>query len=135
MARSARTFASLVSAGVTVVRSLEMSEGTAGNVVVQDGFENLRRNAIRGMSLGDSAKQAKIFPVLVSQMMRIGEETGHLDQMLERVATWYDQELDEQIKATVSLLEPFMIVFVGGIIAIIAIAIFAPITSAIVQLS
>ena len=135
MARSARTFASLVSAGVTVVRSLEMSEGTAGNIVVQDGFENLRRNAIRGMSLGDSAKQAKIFPVLVSQMMRIGEETGHLDQMLERVATWYDQELDEQIKATVSLLEPFMIVFVGGIIAIIALAIFAPITSAIVQLS
>ncbi|MBQ7734232.1 MAG: type II secretion system F family protein [Synergistaceae bacterium] len=135
MARSARTFASLVSAGVTVVRSLEMSEGTAGNVVVQDGFETLRRNAIRGMSLGDSAKQAKIFPTLVSQMMRIGEETGHLDQMLERVATWYDQELDEQIKATVSLLEPFMIVFVGGIIAIIALAIFAPITSAIVQLS
>ena len=87
------------------------------------------------MSLGDSAKQAKIFPTLVSQMMRIGEETGHLDQMLERVATWYDQELDEQIKATVSLLEPFMIVFVGGIIAIIALAIFAPITSAIVQLS
>ena len=135
MARSARTFASLVSAGVTVVRSLEMSEGTAGNVVVQDGFETLRKNAIRGMSLGDSAKQAKIFPTLVSQMMRIGEETGHLDQMLERVATWYDQELDEQIKATVSLLEPFMIVFVGGIIAIIALAIFAPITSAIVQLS
>ena len=135
MARSARTFASLVSAGVTVVRSLEMASGTAGNIVVQDGFEELRKTAIRGMSLGDSAKQAKIFPVLVSQMMRIGEETGHLDQMLERVATWYDQELDEQIKATVSLLEPFMIVFVGGIIAIIALAIFAPITSAIVQLS
>ena len=71
----------------------------------------------------------------MSQMMRIGEETGHLDAMLERVAQWYDQELDEQVKATVSLLEPVMIVFVGGIIAIIAVSIFAPVTSAIVQLS
>ena len=78
---------------------------------------------------------AKIFPVLVCQMMRIGEETGHLDQMLERVATWYDQELDEQIRATVSLMEPMLIVFVGAVIAVIAISIFAPITSAIVQLA
>ena len=135
MARSARTFASLVSAGVPVIRSLEMAEGTAGNAVVAEGFDDLRSNAMKGVSLGDSARQAGIFPVLVSQMMRIGEETGHLDTMLERVATWYDQELDEQIKATVSLLEPVMIVFVGGIIAVIAVAIFSPVTSAIIQLS
>ena len=135
MARSARTFSSLVSAGVPVIRSLEMAEGTAGNSVVEEGFDELRSNAVKGVSLGDSARQAGIFPVLVSQMMRIGEETGHLDTMLERVATWYDQELDEQIKATTSLLEPVMIVFVGGIIAIIAVAIFSPVTSAIVQLS
>ena len=135
MARSSRTLSSLTAAGVPIVRGLEMAEGTANNVPVQEGYQELRKGIIRGMSLGDASKMAGILPILVSQMMRIGEETGHLDSMLERVATWYDQELDEQIKATVSLLEPLLIVFVGGIITIIAISIFAPITSAIVQLS
>ncbi len=135
MARSSRTLSALTAAGVPIVRGIEMAEGTAGNAAVQEGYANLRQGVIRGISLGDSARQAGIFPVLVSQMMRIGEETGHLDSMLERVATWYDQELDEQVKATVSLLEPMLIVFVGGIIAIIATSIFAPVTSAIIQLS
>ena len=135
MARSSRTLSALTSAGVPIVRGIEMAEGTANVVPVQKGYEELRKAIIRGVSLGDASKQAGIFPVLVSQMMRIGEETGHLDNMLERVATWYDRELDEQIKATISLIEPMLIVFVGGIIAIIAISIFAPVTSAIVQLS
>ena len=68
-------------------------------------------------------------------MMRIGEETGHLDDMLERVAAWYDQELDEQIKAMTSLMEPMMIVIVGGIVALIAMAIFGPITSVMSQMT
>ena len=135
MARSSRTLSALTGAGVPIIRSLEMAEGTANNVPIEEGYEELRKGVVRGLSLGDSAKMAKIFPVLICQMMRIGEETGHLDQMLERVATWYDQELDEQIRASVSLMEPMLIVFVGAIIAIIAISIFAPITSAIVQLS
>ena len=135
MARSSRTLSALTRAGVPIVRGIEMAEGTAGNAVVEEGYAHLRQGVIRGVSLGDSARQANIFPVLVTQMMRIGEETGRLDNMLERVATWYDQELDEQVKATVSLLEPMLIVFVGAIIAIIATSIFAPITSAIVQLS
>ncbi|MBQ7155063.1 MAG: type II secretion system F family protein [Synergistaceae bacterium] len=135
MARSSRTLAALTASGVPIIRSIEMAKGTAGNAAVEDGYEHLRTAVTRGVSLGEASKQAKIFPVLVSQMMRIGEETGHLDGMLERVAAWYDQELDEQIKATVSLLEPMMIVFVGAIIAVIAISIFAPITSSIVQLS
>ena len=135
MARSSRTLSALTAAGVPIVRGIEMAEDTAGNEAVKDGYKELRASVVRGVSLGDAAKNAGIFPVLVSQMMRIGEETGHLDAMLERVAMWYDQELDEQVKATVSLLEPVMIVFVGGIIAVIAVSIFAPVTSAIVQLS
>ena len=135
MARSSRTLSALTGAGVPIVRSIEMAEDTAGNEAVKDGYVEMRKSVVRGVSLGDAAKQAGIFPVLVSQMMRIGEETGHLDAMLERVATWYDQELDEQVKTTVSLLEPMMIVFVGAIIAVIAVSIFAPITSSIVQLS
>lgn len=135
MARSTRTFAALIGAGVPVALSVEMASGTANNIPVQDGYEIFRDAIIHGESLGDAAKSTKIFPVLICQMMRIGEETGHLDQMLERVASWYDQELDEQIRVSVSLIEPALIIFVGIIIAIIAISIFAPITSAITQIA
>jgi type IV pilus assembly protein PilC len=134
MARSSQTLASLVSAGVPILRGLEMAQEVADNVVIAKGFGDLLEAAKRGSNLGDAARAAKIFPVLICQMIRIGEETGHLDTMLEKVATWYDQELDEQIKAMTSLMEPVMIVFVGGIVALIAMAIFGPITSAISQL-
>ena len=129
MARSTQTLASLVSAGVPILRSLEMAEEVAGNDVIRVGFADLQASAKSGLPLGDAARHAKVFPPLVCQMMRIGEETGHLDEMLERVAAWYDQELDEQIKAMTSLMEPVMIVIVGGIVALIAMAIFGPITS------
>jgi len=134
MARSTQTLASLVSAGVPILRGLEMAEEVSGNDVIRAGFADLQASAKSGLNLGDAAKHAKVFPPLVCQMMRIGEETGHLDEMLERVATWYDQELDEQIKAMTSLMEPVMIVFVGGIVAVIAMAIFGPITSVMTQI-
>ena len=135
MARSSQTLASLVSAGVPILRGLEMAEEVAGNDVIRAGFAELQASAKSGLNLGDAAKNAKVFPPLVCQMMRIGEETGHLDEMLERVAAWYDQELDEQIKAMTSLMEPVMIVIVGGIVAVIAIAIFGPITSVMSQMT
>jgi len=134
MARSSQTLASLVSAGVPILRGLEMAKEVAGNILIEKGFESLLEAAKRGSNLGDAARGAKIFPILVCQMIRIGEETGHLDEMLEKVASWYDQELDEQIKALTSMLEPIMIIFVGGIVALIALAIFGPITSAMQQL-
>jgi type IV pilus assembly protein PilC len=111
-----------------------MAKEVAGNVLISRGFGELLEAAKRGSNLGDAARAAKIFPILVCQMIRIGEETGHLDGMLEKVATWYDQELDEQIKAMTSLMEPIMIIFVGGIVALIAMAIFGPITSAMSQI-
>ena len=134
MARSTQTLAALVTAGVPILRGLQMAENAAGNDVIRAGFSDLQAAASKGVPLGDAARRAKIFPILVCQMMRIGEETGHLDQMLERVAIWYDQELDEQVKAITSLMEPFMIIFVGGIVALIAMAIFGPITAAISQM-
>ncbi len=134
MARSTRILSALISAGVPIMRGLEMAENAAGNIVIQEGFADLRTNITRGVSLGDASKQAGIFPVLISQMMRIGEETGHLDNMLERVASWYDQELDGQIKSAVSLIEPALIIFVGLIVALIVFSIFGPITSAMSQI-
>ncbi len=134
MARSTQTLASLVSAGVPILRGLEMAKDVADNAVIQKGFEDLLEAAKRGSNLGDAARAAKVFPILVCQMIRIGEETGHLDDMLEKVALWYDQELDEQIKAMTSLMEPIMIIFVGGIVALIAMAIFGPMTAAMQQM-
>ncbi|MDR1978569.1 MAG: type II secretion system F family protein [Synergistaceae bacterium] len=134
MARCTQTLASLVSAGVPILRGLEMAREVAGNALIAKGFEDLLEAAKRGSNLGDAARAAKIFPILVCQMIRIGEETGHLDGMLEKVAVWYDQELDEQIKAMTSLMEPIMIIFVGGIVALIAMAIFGPMTSAMQQM-
>jgi len=126
MARSTQTLASLVSAGVPILRALEMARDSAGNYVVEKGYDDILDYAKRGSSLGDAARAAKIFPILICQMIRIGEETGQLDKMLEKVASWYDQELDEQVKALTSLIEPIMIVFVGGIVAVIALSIFGP---------
>ncbi len=134
MARATRILSALISAGVPIMRGLEMAEGSAGNIAIQEGFAELRTCVTRGISLGDASKQAGIFPVLISQMMRIGEETGHLDNMLERVASWYDQELDEQIKSSVSFIEPLLIIFVGAIVAVIVFSIFGPITSAMSQI-
>ena len=134
MARSTRILSALISAGVPIMRGLEMAENAAGNIVIQEGFADLRTNITRGISLGDASKQAGIFPVLISQMMRIGEETGHLDNMLERVASWYEQELDGQIKSAISLIEPVLIIFVGLVVAFIVFSIFGPITSAMTQI-
>ncbi|GHS90232.1 secretion system protein [Synergistales bacterium] len=135
LSRSTQTLASLVTAGVPILRGLEMSRDVADNSLIGMGFDNLIDATKRGASLGDSARQAKIFPILVCQMLRIGEETGHLDEMLEKVASWYEQELDEQVKAMTAMLEPVMIVIIGGLVAIIAISIFGPITSAMEQFS
>ncbi|GHS98440.1 secretion system protein [Synergistales bacterium] len=135
LSRSTQTLASLVKAGVPILRGLEMSSDVSDNVVISSGFTNLIDATKRGASLGDSARQAGVFPTLVCQMLRIGEETGHLDDMLEKVAGWYEQELDEQVKAMTSMLEPVMIVIIGGLVAIIAISIFGPITSAMDQLA
>ena len=135
MAQATRTLAAMTAAGVPILRSLEISGNTAGNIVVQKGFNDLRDGAKRGAALGDAAKQAKIFPVLVSQMLRIGTETGRLDNMMERVASWYDQELDGQIKSMLALMEPVLIIVVGGIVALIALCILGPFTSAMSQMA
>jgi type IV pilus assembly protein PilC len=133
LARSTQTLASLASAGVPILRGLEMAKEVSGNIVIEGGYESLMEAAKRGSGMGDAARAAKIFPILVCQMIRIGEETGHLDEMLERVATWYDQELDEQIKGMTAMLEPALIIFIGGMVALIAVAIFGPMVSAITQ--
>lgn len=131
MARANRTFAALVEAGVPILNALEMTADVAGNDVVAKSFEYLRDSARRGASLGESAKQTKVFPMMVAHMLSVGEQTGRLEHMLNKVADWFELELDEKIKRLTSILEPVLIMFVGGVVALVAFAVFMPIVGAI----
>ncbi len=131
MARTMRTLGSLVQAGVPILPSLDMTMEVANNVVIARGFHKLREDAKQGLSLGESAKKLKIFPPMVAHMLAVGEQTGQLEEMMNKVADWYDLELDQKVSQLTALLEPFIIVFVGGIVALVALAVFMPIVGAI----
>ncbi len=133
MARSNRTLSSLVESGVPILRALDMTADVSDNFLVSNGYTALRDAARKGASLGDTAKNLKIFPVMIAHMMKVGEETGRLEEMLAKVADWFETELDEKIKRLTSIIEPLLIVFVGGIVAVVALAIFTPIVTAIQQ--
>ncbi len=131
MARTMRTLGSLVQAGVPILTSLDMTMEVANNVKIARGFEELRNSAKQGASLGESAKKLKIFPPMVAHMLSVGEQTGKLEEMMNKVADWYDLELDQKVSQLTSILEPVLIVFVGGVVALVALAVFMPIISAI----
>ena len=131
MARSNRTLASLVDSGVPILKSLEMTSEVTDNAVIGKAYTSLRDAARKGASLGDTAKNISVFPVMIAHMMKVGEETGQLETMLDKVAGWFEMELDEKIKRLTSILEPALIIFVGGIVALVALAIFTPIVTAI----
>ena len=131
MARSNRTLASLVDSGVPILKSLEMTSEVTDNAVIGRAYTALRDAARKGASLGDTAKNIPVFPVMIAHMMKVGEETGQLETMLDKVAGWFEMELDEKIKRLTSILEPILIIFVGGIVALVALAIFTPIVTAI----
>ena len=131
MARSTRTMGSLVQAGVPILSCLEMAGEVSDNYEVRQGFAALREAAKRGQGLGETAKGLKIFPLMVAHMIAIGEQTGRLEEMMNKVADWFEAELDVKVGQLNSLLEPMLIVFVGGVVAVIAMAIFFPIIGAI----
>jgi type IV pilus assembly protein PilC len=131
MVRTNRTLSSLVQAGVPILMALEMTAGVAGNHVIASAYDELQEAARRGQSLGETAMKSSVFPLMTSHMMTIGEQTGRLEEMLAKVADWFEFELDEKIKRFTSIIEPLLIIFVGGIVALVASAIFLPIVGAI----
>jgi type IV pilus assembly protein PilC len=131
MARTNRTLSSLVEAGVPILMALEMTSGVADNAVVANAYDELREAARRGQGLGETAAKSSVFPIMTAHMMTVGEQTGRLEEMLGKVADWFELELDEKIKRLTSIIEPILIIFVGGIVALVASAIFLPIVGAI----
>lgn len=129
LARWSRTFAGSVSAGVPMLQSIKLTGETAGNVVVEQAMEELYAAAKRGGSLAGPIQRNPIFPPMVGHMVAVGEETGQLENMLGKIADFYETEVDAKIKALTSLIEPLMIVFVGGMVGFIVISMYLPIFS------
>ncbi|MDR1481708.1 MAG: type II secretion system F family protein [Synergistaceae bacterium] len=134
LARSFRTFATLVTAGVSILDSIEMSAGVADNVVVKDAFRMMRERAQNGILLSATIKEQKLFPAMVAHMVAVGEETGQVDEVLSKVADWYDMELDEKIKSLTSIIEPVLIVFIGLVVGLVVGSIFVPLIQSMQQL-
>jgi type IV pilus assembly protein PilC len=126
LARWSRTFAALYSAGVPIMQAIEVTGQTAGNTVVEKAMDDVIASVKAGGSIAAPLREASIFPAMVAQMIAVGEETGNLDTMLSKVADFYEDEVAAAVKALTSILEPLMIVLVGGIVGFIVIAMYMP---------
>jgi type IV pilus assembly protein PilC len=126
LARWSRTFSALYGAGVPIMQAIEVTGQTAGNAVVDRAMAAVIESVKSGGSIAEPLKSAPIFPPMVAQMIAIGEETGNLDTMLSKVADFYEDEVAAAIKALTSILEPVMIVLVGGIVGFIVVAMYMP---------
>jgi type IV pilus assembly protein PilC len=129
LARWSRTFAGAVSSGVPMLQAIKLTGETAGNIVVERAMEDVYASVKRGGSLAGPIEQNPIFPPMVGHMVAVGEETGQLEHMLAKIADFYEAEVDAKVKALTALIEPLMIVFVGGIVGFIVIAMYLPIFS------
>jgi type IV pilus assembly protein PilC len=129
LARWSRTFAGSVSAGVPMLQAIKLTGETAGNTVVERSMEDVYASVKRGGTLAGPIEGNAIFPPMVGHMVSVGEETGQLQQMLSKVADFYEAEVDAKVKALTALIEPIMIVFVGGIVGFIVISMYLPMFS------
>jgi type IV pilus assembly protein PilC len=129
LARWSRTFAGTVSSGVPILQSITITGQTSGNAMVEDAMDDVYASVKSGGSIAAPIAKNDLFPPMVSHMVSVGEETGQLEQMLNKIADFYEAEVDAKVKALTSLLEPVMIVFVGGIVGFIVISMYLPIFS------
>jgi type IV pilus assembly protein PilC len=126
MARFSRTLATLVAAGVDIIKALEISGQTAGNWVVESALADVRAKVHQGVPIAQPLIENPVFPPLVAQMVKVGEETGELEKMLDKIADFYEDEVDTSIASLTSIIEPLMMIGVGAIIGIIVIAMYLP---------
>ena len=128
-AQFCRTFSSLTRAGVPILLALEISQDTAGNSVISKAIVESRQDVQEGVPLSVGLSRKQVFPDLAMSMLGIGEETGQMDAMLSKVADFYEDEVEATVKVLTSMLEPIMIVFVGGIVGSILVAMYLPMFS------
>jgi len=129
LARWSRTFSGAVSSGVPMLQAIRLTGDTAGNTVVEKAMDDVYASVKGGGSLAGPIEENPIFPPMVGHMIAVGEETGQLEHMLTKIADFYETEVDAKVKALTALIEPLMIVFVGGIVGFIVIAMYLPMFS------
>jgi type IV pilus assembly protein PilC len=126
IARFSRTLATLVAAGVDIIKALEITGEASGNWVVEDALVTVRDRVREGASIAQPLIENDVFPPMVSQMVKVGEETGELDRMLNKIADFYEEEVDTAIGALTSIIEPLMMIGVGAMVGLIVIAMYLP---------
>src|SRR5205085_8712447 len=119
MARFSRTLSTLVAAGVDIIKALEITGQTAGNWVVEEALAGVRSKVHQGIPIAQPLIENDIFPPMVSQMVKIGEETGELEKMLSKIADFYEDEVDSAISTLTSIIEPLMMIMVGAMVGVI----------------
>ena len=129
LARWSRTFSGSVASGVPMLQAIKLTGETAGNVVVEKAMEDVYTSVKRGGSLAGPIEGNPIFPPMVGHMVAVGEETGQLENMLSKIADFYEAEVDAKVKALTALIEPVMICFVGGMVGFIVISMYLPLFS------
>ena len=127
VARFTRTLGTLVASGVSILDGLEITARTAGNAIIEDAVMESRSSIAGGETIAEPLKRAGVFPPMVVSMINVGEQTGGLDEMLTKIADFYDEEVDQAVEALLSAMEPIMIVFLGGIVGGMIVAMYLPI--------
>jgi type IV pilus assembly protein PilC len=127
VAKFTRTLGTMISSGVPILDSLEIVAATAGNRTIEEAIRETRQSISEGRTIAEPLADSEVFPSMVVQMISVGEATGALDTMLSKIADFYDDEVDVAVEALTSMLEPFMMVFLGGTIGGLVVAMYLPI--------
>ncbi len=134
LSRVTRTLSTLLSGGVPMLESLKITSSTSGNVIVEENIMRSRSLVAGGSSLTEAFKETKHFPFMLIQMIGVGEATGTLDEMLMKLADFYDDEVEAAVSALLSVLEPVLLIFVGGMVGAIVVSMYLPIFSLLAEL-
>jgi type IV pilus assembly protein PilC len=135
VARFTRTLGTLISSGVPILEALDITARTAGNAVIERALRHVRKALEQGKTLAEPLKETEVFPGMVTQMIGVGEQTGAMDAMLQKIADFYEEEVDAAVKDLLAALEPAMIVFLGVVVGGIVISMYLPLFSLIGKLS
>lgn len=129
LARWSRTLSALTAAGVPLLLALDVTGKTSGNIVVEEAMDDVIQSVKSGGTIAGPLRQADVFPAMVTHMVSVGEETGQIEEMLSKVADFYEDQVDAAIKSLTSIIEPIMILMIGGIVGFVVISMYMPMFS------
>jgi len=127
MAKWARTMATLFASGVAIEKAFEIAGEVAGNILIRESMDEARKGVIEGKPISKAIEETKLFPQLIIAMLKVGEDTGRLDDMLDTIANFYEDEFNKVVEGMIKLIEPMLMVFIGGIVGIVLVALYLPI--------